>query len=80
MIIRVKITKPANQAFFEVPNGTIVNVDLDEYTSGVLAGEVYASWPGETFNAQIVATIKMSYVLTKKKIWHKQQIQHKKFM
>lgn len=51
MLIRVKITKPANQAFFEVPNGTIVNVDLDEYTSGVLAGEVYASWPGETFNA-----------------------------
>ena len=51
MLIRVKITKPINQAFFEVPNGTVVNVDLDEYTSGVLAGEVYASWPEETFNA-----------------------------
>lgn len=55
MIIRVKITRPANQAFFEVPNGTIVNVDLDEYTSGVLAGEVYASWPEETLKAQAVA-------------------------
>lgn len=55
MDIRVKITKPANQAFFEVPNGTVVNVDLDEYTSGVLAGEVYASWPGETLKAQAVA-------------------------
>ena len=55
MIIRVKITKPANQAFFEVPNGTVVNVDLDEYTSGVLAGEVYASWPEETLKAQAVA-------------------------
>lgn len=55
MDIRVKITKPANQAFFEVPNGTIVNVDLDEYTSGVLAGEVYASWPEETLKAQAVA-------------------------
>ena len=55
MIIRVKITKPANQAFFEVPNGTIVNVDLDEYASGVLAGEVYASWPEETLKAQAVA-------------------------
>ena len=55
MIIRVKITKPINQAFFEVPNGTIVNVDLDEYTFGVLAGEVYASWPEETLKAQAVA-------------------------
>ena len=55
MLIRVKITKPINQAFFEVPNGTIVNVDLDEYTSGVLAGEVYASWPEETLKAQAVA-------------------------
>ena len=51
MLVRVKITKPANQAFFEFPNGTVVNVDLDEYTSGVLAGEAYASWPEETFNA-----------------------------
>lgn len=55
MLVRVKITKPANQAFFEVPNGTVVNVDLDEYTSGVLAGEVYASWPEETLKAQAVA-------------------------
>ena len=55
MLIRVKILKPANQVFFEVPNGTIVNVDLDEYTSGVLAGEVYASWPEETLKAQAVA-------------------------
>lgn len=55
MDIRVKITKPINQAFFEVPNGTVVNVDLDEYTSGVLAGEVYASWPEETLKAQAVA-------------------------
>lgn len=55
MIIRVKITRPENQLFFEVPNGTIVNVDLDEYTSGVLAGEVYASWPEETLKAQAVA-------------------------
>ena len=55
MIIRVEITKPINQAFFEVPNGTVVNVDLDEYTSGVLAGEVYASWPEETLKAQAVA-------------------------
>ena len=55
MLIRVKITKPINQAFFEVPNGTIVNVDLDEYTSGVLAGEVYASWPEETLKVQAVA-------------------------
>lgn len=55
MDIRVKITKPINQAFFEVPNGAVVNVDLDEYTSGVLAGEVYASWPEETLKAQAVA-------------------------
>lgn len=55
MIIRVKITRPENQLFFEVPNGTVVNVDLDEYTSGVLAGEVYASWPKETLKAQAVA-------------------------
>lgn len=55
MLVRVKITKPINQAFFEVPNGTIVNVDLDEYTSGALAGEVYASWPEETLKAQAVA-------------------------
>lgn len=55
MLIRVKITRPENQSFFEVPNGTIVNVDLDEYTSGVLAGEVYASWPEETLKAQAVA-------------------------
>lgn len=55
MLVRVKITKPANQAFFEVPNGTVVNVDLDEYTSGVLAGEVYANWPEETLKAQAVA-------------------------
>lgn len=55
MLIRVKITKPINQAFFEVPNGTIVTVDLDEYTFGVLAGEVYASWPEETLKAQAVA-------------------------
>lgn len=55
MLVRVKITKPENQTFFEVPNGAIVNVDLDEYTSGVLAGEVYASWPGETLKAQAVA-------------------------
>lgn len=55
MLIRVKITKPINQAFFEVPNGTIVNVDLEEYTSGVLAGEVYAGWPEETLKAQAVA-------------------------
>lgn len=55
MLVRVKITKPINQAFFEVPNGTVVNVDLDEYTSGVLAGEVYASWPEETLKAQAVA-------------------------
>lgn len=55
MDIRVKITKPENQTFFEVPNGAVVNVDLDEYTSGVLAGEVYASWPKETLKAQAVA-------------------------
>lgn len=40
---------------FEVPNGTVINVDLNEYTSGVLAGEVYANWPEETLKAQDVA-------------------------
>ena len=44
MIIRVKITRPENRNYFDVTDGEIVHVDLDDYAAGVLAGEVYASW------------------------------------
>lgn len=55
MIIRVKITRPENRNYFDVTDGEIVHVDLDDYAAGVLAGEVYASWPAETLKAQAVA-------------------------
>ena len=55
MIIRVKITRPENRNYFDVTDGEIVHVDLDDYAAGVLAGEVYASWPTETLKAQAVA-------------------------
>jgi stage II sporulation protein D len=36
-------------------DGTIVNMELDEYVRGVVPNEAYPSWPIEALKAQAVA-------------------------
>lgn len=68
MIVRVKITRPENRNYFDVTDGEIVHVDLDDYAAGVLAGEVYANWPAETLKAQAVAARSFGVAKTRQRM------------